>query len=158
MSFQLASWPPRRLVAIWGGGALLEAVLALPLCVLLARPEPPLVARLRGRDALGAQRVVLRTEFAPVGRSAPEAIVAAPVPEDSFYTVLHWPLNKPLLEGGGRVLAMPMHRWWVPALYIGVVPLVLVGLRARADDCHACHRRTDADDDAAHVVDSAPQR
>src|SRR6188508_1265172 len=82
MPFQLASWPPRRLVAIWGGGVLLETVLALPLCVLLVRPEPPLVARLRGRDVFGAQRVVLRAKLAPLGRSAPAAIVAAPVPED----------------------------------------------------------------------------
>jgi hypothetical protein len=48
--------------------------------------------------------------------------------EDSFYTVVHWPPDKPLLEGGGRVVAVPMRFWWVPALYVCGVPIFLVVL------------------------------
>jgi hypothetical protein len=50
------------------------------------------------------------------------------VGEDSFYTVLHWPPDKPLLAGGGRVIAMPMRYMWVPFVYICVVPMGMLGL------------------------------
>jgi hypothetical protein len=60
----------------------------------------------------------------------PPPAASWPVEEDSFYTVLHWPPHKPLLAGGGRVIAMPMHHWWMPALYMGAVPLGLLVVSA----------------------------
>ena len=117
----------RRILKIWGAGLLVEAALLLLMFVLLVRPEPPLVDRLRGRNPSRGQLTVIYPDSARFG-PAPNLPTAArrSIAEDSFYTVLHWPLHKPLLAGGGRVIAMPMRRWWVPALYVGAVPLALV--------------------------------
>jgi hypothetical protein len=127
MKLALAHWPPRRLIKLWGAGLLVEAALLALMFVLLVRPEPPLVDRLRGRDRSRAPVAVIHADSARLG-SAPTSPMPAwpPIGEDSFYTVLHWPPHKPLLAGAGRVIAMPMRRWWVPALYVGAVPMTLI--------------------------------
>ncbi len=129
MALGLATWSARRMRTLWGAGLLSEVVLLLAMFAVLVPPDPPLVARLR--ENTGAQRTsaVLSAELRPgaVVELRPGAVAEA-VAEDSFYTVLHWPLDKPLLAGGGRVLAIPMRLWWVPALYVGAVPLLLLGL------------------------------
>jgi len=119
----------RRLLKLWGGGLLVEAALLLLMFVLLVRPEPPLVDRLPGRDSTHRQVAVIYVDSARAS-SPPASPAAFPhrIAEDSFYTVLHWPLYKPLLAGGGRLIAMPMRRWWVPALYVGAVPIALVAV------------------------------
>jgi hypothetical protein len=129
MSLPFARWPARRIGTLWGVGLLLEAALLSVMFVLLVRPEPPLVARLRGAGALRAT-VTISVDtvrfHGPVPAQLPPGI--PPTPPDSFYTVLHWPLTKPLLAGGGHVIVLPMGLWWVPALYVGLVPLLLLGL------------------------------
>ncbi len=126
MILRLARWSPRRLYAVWGVGILIEAALLSVMFVLLVPPEPDLVERLGGERRGGSVEI-----FVPVSGAAPDdaaihrgkALPAAA--EESFYTVLHWPLNKPLLAGGGRVVAVPMRFWWVPVLYVGAIPLLL---------------------------------
>ena len=118
-------WTRRRLLKFWVAGVLLEALLFAVASVLFVRPDPPLVDRLQGappnhvvifkRDTIGSD-----SPWVP-----PKDLGPRP---DSFFTVLHWPLNKPLLEGGGRVVSMPMTMWWVPALYVGAVPLTLIAV------------------------------
>lgn len=127
MKLALGHWTLRRILKIWGAGLLVEAALLLLMFVLLVRPEPPLVDRLRGRTPSRRQLTVIHSDSASLG-SPPNLATAArqSIAEDSFYTVLHWPLNKPLLAGGGRVIAMPMRQWWVPALYVGAVPIALI--------------------------------
>jgi hypothetical protein len=125
---QLAEWSPRRLLRLWSAGALLEAALLLVMFVLLERPTPPLVARLQGGQSHPLQTVEYRADDLRLANAARGASMAAPFAEDSFYTVLHWPPHRPLLSGGGRVIAMPMHLWWVPALYVGAVPLGLLAV------------------------------
>ncbi len=119
----------RRLLKLWGGGLLVEAALLLLMFMLLVRPEPPLVEQLQGRDSAHRQFAVIHVDSARA-TSPPTFPAAFPqrIAEDSFYTVLHWPLYKPLLAGGGRLIAMPMRRWWVPALYVGAVPITLVAV------------------------------
>jgi hypothetical protein len=46
--------------------------------------------------------------------------------EDGIYTIVHWQLTKPLLAGGGRVVTFPVRLWWIPALYAGAIPLLLI--------------------------------
>jgi hypothetical protein len=89
-----------------------------------------LVEQLQGRAPGRGQTLVLRVDSARAGAPTlpPLAFVPPPTAEDSFYTVLHWPRNKPLLGGGGRVIATPLRLWWVPALYVGAVPLALVAV------------------------------
>jgi len=129
MALRLATWSARRVRAFWVAGLVVEAVLVILASVLLVRPEPPLVALLRGET--GGRTSIMTYSFGPrLGDSAelrPGAVPRA-ADEDSFYTVLHWPLDKPLTAGGGRVVAVPMRFWWVPALYVCAVPLLLVGL------------------------------
>ncbi|NUP72003.1 MAG: hypothetical protein HOQ30_08590 [Gemmatimonadaceae bacterium] len=127
MKLALAQWTPRRVLRLWGAGLLVEAALLTLMFVLLVRPEPPLVDRLQGRDRRRGHVVVLYSDSTPL-RTSPSRSTdfRQRVAEDSFYTVLHWPLHKPLLAGGGRVIAMPMRRWWVPALYVGLVPIALL--------------------------------
>lgn len=126
-SIPFAHWPLRRLLGLWGVGFLVEAALLALMFVLLVRPEPPLVDRLQGGDRSRMSVALIKVDTLRSGSP-----VASPgdlprrIVEDSFYTVLHWPLYKPLLAGGGRVIAMPMRRWWVPALYVGAVPLALI--------------------------------
>ena len=127
MKLALAHWTLRRLLKLWGAGLLVEAALLLLMFVLLVRPEPPLVDRLQGRKPSRRQVTVIYPDSARLG-SPPTSPMAArqSIAEDSFYTVLHWPPHKPLLAGGGRVIAMPMRQWWVPALYVGAVPIALI--------------------------------
>lgn len=143
MALRLARWSARRVRAFWVAGLVLEAVLLLVASVVLVRPEPPLVALLRG-ETYGRKSIVTYS-FGP-GRGDSAELRPGAVPpaadEDSFYTVLHWPLDKPLTAGGGRVVAVPMRFWWVPALYVCAVPLLLVGLTgawlwARSSDASA---------------------
>ena len=130
MTFILAQWSPRGVLKLWSAGLLVEAALLLVMFTLLVRPEPPLVEQLRGREHGPRQIVVIRPDRTSPGSGMPPSLASRPMPvrEDSFYTVLHWPLHKPLLAGGGRVIAMPMRRWWVPALYVGAVPLCLLAV------------------------------
>ncbi|MCY7412140.1 MAG: hypothetical protein LH471_03765 [Salinibacterium sp.] len=129
MALRLATWSARRVLAFWGAGLVLEAVLLLVLSVVLVRPEPPLVALLRGETGGRRSIAILSSEFRPGDSAELRAGTVPPTAvEDSFYTILHWPLDKPLTAGGGRVVAVPMRLWWVPALYIFGVPLLLVGL------------------------------
>ena len=129
MALRLATWSARRVLAFWGAGLVLETVLLLVASAVLVRPEPPLVALLRGETDGGKSIVMYSAQLRP-GDSAELRPAAVPpaADEDSFYTVLHWPLDKPLIAGGGRVVAVPMRFWWVPALYVCAVPLFLVGL------------------------------
>jgi hypothetical protein len=129
MKLALAHWTLRRLLKLWGAGLLVEAALLLLMFVLLVRPEPPLVDRLQGRNSSRRQLTVLYADSVRLG-SPPTPPMAArqSIAEDSFYTVLHWPLHKPLLAGGGRVIAMPMRQWWVPALYVGAIPIALIAV------------------------------
>jgi hypothetical protein len=131
MKLAPAPWTLRRLLKLWGAGLLVEAALLLLMFVLLVRPEPPLVDRLQGRNPSRRQVTVIYADSARLD-SPPTPPMAArqSVAEDSFYTVLHWPLHKPLLAGGGRVIAMPMRQWWVPALYLGAVPIALIAATA----------------------------
>jgi hypothetical protein len=132
MRLALAHWSARRLLKLWGAGLLLEAALLLPMFALLEAPEPPIVERLQGRVPGRGTTMVFRADTvqsAPAGPRSPSA-APWPVEEDSFYTVLHWPPHKPLLAGGGRVIAMPMRHWWMPALYMGAVPLSLLAASA----------------------------
>ncbi|MDB4898254.1 MAG: hypothetical protein JWN53_62 [Gemmatimonadetes bacterium] len=129
MALQLARWSPRRMRRFWGAGLILEAVLLIVPSAVLVRPELPLVARIRGNSGRPASAVMIWAETGHVGSAARRSTMGPPVwPEDSFYTVLHWPLDKPLTAGGGRVVAIPMRFWWVPVLYVCAVPLFLVGL------------------------------
>jgi hypothetical protein len=122
MPLRIASWSRRRVGALWGAGLLAEGVLLLPMFALLARPEPGrLLRRVSDAHATGGALVVL----APAPRSAARPPAA---PEDSFYTVVHWPPGRPRVPGGGHVVGLPMRLWWVPALYVGAVPLALAGL------------------------------
>ncbi len=129
MIHRLATWPARRMRTLWIAGLLLEAVFILVAATLLERPDPPLVAQLRPGDR-SRQVYTATAELRPGATVIVPGRPAVPPParEDSFYTVLHWPLDKPLTAGGGRVLAMPMRLWWVPALYFTAVPLLLIGL------------------------------
>lgn len=123
MRLRLARWSPRRVGALWGAGLLLEAALLLAMFAVLVPPTPPLVARLRGEHSgAGAVAIVI---FRP---GDPRPVVPPAAAEDSFYTVVHWPPTRPLLAGGGHVVAVPMRFWWVPALYVGAVPVLLAGL------------------------------
>ena len=124
---RLARWSGRRLLGVWGIGLAIEALLILAMFVLLVRPDPPLVAALRGESLDGSMTVTIVASDDSLAAIRPRA-VAPPAAEDSFETVLHWPLHRPLLEGGGRVIAMPMRLWWVPVLYVGAVPLLLLAL------------------------------
>ncbi len=129
MTLELATWSGRRIGAVWGAGVVIEAVLLLVASAVLVRPEPPLVALLRGETNGQTSRVSFSA-----GSGLSDSAELRPGPmspaarEDSFYTVLHWPLDKPLTAGGGRVLAVPMRFWWVPALYVCAVPLLLIAL------------------------------
>ncbi len=131
MILRLAALSPRRILALWAVGLLIEAALLSAMFIVLVRPEPPLVAQLRGVETGTAVEI-----FAPHAEAVPaDSLIqlhpAAGPPvalEDSFYTVVHWPLTKPLLAGGGRVVAVPMHFWWIPVLYVGSIPLLLVCL------------------------------
>lgn len=127
MKLALAHSTLRRILKIWGAGLLVEAALLLLMFVLFVRPEPPLVDRLQGRNPSRRQLTVIYSDSARL-ESPPNLPTAArqSIADDSFYTVLHWPLHKPLLAGGGRVIAMPMRQWWVPALYVGAVPIALI--------------------------------
>ena len=129
MTLELATWSGRRIGAVWGAGVALEAVLLLVASAVLVRPEPPLVALLRGETNGQRSRVSFSAESglsdSAVLRPGPISPAAV---DDSFYTVLHWPLDKPLTAGGGRVLAVPMRFWWVPALYVCAVPILLIAL------------------------------
>lgn len=135
MTSRLAHWPARRVGALWGAGLLLEAALLALMFSLLVRPDPPLVARLRGED-LRATRTYTYTVDRRAGAPGPGAVVPLrpgplpTAPEDSFYTVVRWPPGRPLLAGGGHVVALPLRLWWVPALYVGTVPLLLIGITA----------------------------
>jgi len=144
MTSRLAHWPARRVSALWSAGLLLEAALLTLMFALLVRPDPPLVARLRGEDLRSAQTytyIIDRSSGAPrPGAVVPLRPGPRAAPEDSFYTVVRWPPGRPLLAGGGHVVALPMRLRWVPALYVGAVPLLLVGVtgawlwaRRRAD-------------------------
>jgi hypothetical protein len=129
VALQLARWSPRRMRRFWGAGLILEAVLLIVPSAVLVRPELPLVARIRGDSGRHRDSVMISPGKALVWSTRPRSVPGPPVwPEDSFYTVLHWPLDKPLTAGGGRVVAIPMRFWWVPVLYVCAVPLLLVGL------------------------------
>ena len=129
MTLPLGRWPARRIGGLWGAGLLLEGALLLVAAVLFVRPEPPLVARLRGARDVGPT-AIFSADTLRFGGPRPRQLPAqiSPTPHDSIYTILHWPLTKPLLAGGGRVLTLPMWMWWVPVLYVALVPLVLLGL------------------------------
>jgi hypothetical protein len=122
----LASWPRRRVLKLWVAGVLVEALLFVVLSILFVRPDPPIVELLQGPRANRAMVTITRDTFTSASPWVPPTEFG-PRP-DSFFTVLHWPLNKPVLEGGGRVVSMPMTMWWVPALYVGAVPLALIVL------------------------------
>jgi len=112
---------------LWVAGLVIEAVLLLVPSAVLVRPEPPLVARLRGDAGVRKDSVTFSAEFRPGAAAERRPAAVPPAAEaDSFYTVLHWPLDKPLAAGGGRVVAVPMRLWWVPVLYLCAVPLLLV--------------------------------
>ena len=112
---------------LWAAGLLLEAALLGVMFTLLVRPDPPLVAQLRGEHSSTVRSVFVYSGIPSADTSIQShSGIASPSAADSFYTILHWPLNKPLLEGGGRVVAVPMRLWWVPALYVGAVPLLLI--------------------------------
>lgn len=128
MTLRPAAWSRRRVGALWSGGLLLEAALLLFMWGVLVRPEPPLVAQLRG-DTAAVRPIAYRVDILRPGAGLPQSGPLT-APEDSFYTVVHWPPGRPLLQGGGHVVALPMRLWWVPALYVGAVPLLLVGLTA----------------------------
>jgi len=128
---QLAKWSRSRIAALWAAGFLVEAALITVMAILLVRPDPPLVAQLRGANPSSVQVV-----FTQAALDSSDALPQAPEPpspsvgSDSFFTVVHWPLNKPLLAGGGHVLVLPMWMWWAPALYVGAVPLILLTVTA----------------------------
>jgi hypothetical protein len=129
MTLGLATWSSRRVGALWGAGLLIEAALLGAMFALLVAPDPPLLARLRGEATAGP------TSFS-VGLGAPHdsSYQLGPgseppaAPEDSVYTVVRWPPGRPLLAGGGHVVALPARLWWAPALFVGAVPLLLVGV------------------------------
>ena len=122
----MRTWPRRRLLTLWAAGLLVEAALLAVLFVLFVPPDPPIVDHLQGVRANRATRLITRETATPASTPAPPREFGSR--PDSFFTVLHWPLNKPVLEGGGRVVSMPMSLWWVPALYIAGVPLALIAL------------------------------
>jgi hypothetical protein len=120
------------MLAVWGAGLLLEAALLLPAFIFLERPEPPLVARLRGDPGFPSSTPLYVVDTiggnSPAASSTRAMTPMQGVGEDSFYTVLHWPPDKPLLAGGGRVIAVPMRFLWVPFVYVCVVPIGLLAL------------------------------
>jgi hypothetical protein len=126
-----ARWPFRRVLKVWGIGLVIEALLFGAMFTLLVHPDPDLVDKLQGEYPRSGTVTIFRSDVTP----SDSARLFVPPPDlgprpDSFFTVLHWPLNKPLLEGGGRVIAMPVSRWWIPALYVGLVPMILITLTA----------------------------
>jgi hypothetical protein len=124
----VAHWPFRRLLKAWGVGLLIEGLLIGAMFTLLVPPEGDLADKLQGAyPRSGTAFIVKNVTTSDSARFVPPDFGQRP---DSFFTVLHWPLNKPLLEGGGRLIAMPMSQWWIPALYIGLVPTVLIVLTA----------------------------
>ncbi len=86
------------------------------------------MARLLGDTASGEVEMRARTYRLDESTPFQAGDTALRAPEDSFYTVLHWPPTRPLLEGGGHVVGLPMRLWWVPVLYVTGVPLLLLGL------------------------------
>jgi hypothetical protein len=130
MTLRVARWSPSRMAAIWAAGLLLEGALLVIMFILLVPPQPPLVARLRGERPSAAEIVLVRADAPPTDTlTRSRRVAGAPiVDEDSFYTIVHWPLDRPLLAGGGHVVAVPMRFWWVPALYVSTVPLLLMGV------------------------------
>jgi hypothetical protein len=120
-------WSLRRLAATWALGLALESILLLAMFTLLVRPEPPLVEQLGGEYRGRVEVVFSRSDSVALAvRPRPDPAEPPPIPEDSFYTILHWPLNKPLLAGGGHVIKMPMSLLWIPFVYVGAVPFVLL--------------------------------
>ena len=124
-----SDWSPRRLAAAWGVGLLLEGMLLLAMFTLFVRPDPPLLEQLGGEYRGPVEVVFSRSDSVALTPAArPDPAGPDPVPEDSFYTILHWPLNKPLLAGGGHVVTLPMRLLWIPFVYVGAVPFLLICL------------------------------
>ena len=119
----------RRLLRLWAAGLLAEGLLLAVPFIFFVRPDPPIVEHLAGAPAGNATVFIIRDT---VAAAAPTTLPHPPrTLRDSFFTVLHWPLNKPILEGGGRLIVMPMSLWWVPVLYVSAVPIALVILSIR---------------------------
>ena len=135
---------------LWGASLLVEALLLAVLFIVLVPPDQPIVELLQG--APRNRETVFITRDTPTLASPPIPPREFGPKPDSFFNVLRWPLNKPVLEGGGRDISMPMWLWWVPALYISAVPLALVALTIAWLIARRRLRRTDPARSAADLV------
>src|SRR5258705_9108254 len=104
MTLRPATWSSRQMGTLWAGGVVLEALLLLAASAVLVRPEPPLVARLRG-DSGHKSSVMISAEFRGGSSAKAASTPVPPGPEgDSFYTRPPWPLGKPVPTVAGRAV------------------------------------------------------